>query len=166
MTANNCVFHITNKNNKFYFTRSFNDDRYSQISIGPGAYERESLNNEIKRAIIEEGQFAEANYPLAIKLNFSTLDSFKEIASNITGSQFFFTRNDGIRDLLGFKPVIIYEKYNLSEFPVDNLSFHNIFLENDFAHGLIFKSKRTGTVHIFTMDVNPGYNTLKNSMVK
>ena len=49
------------------------EDGYMKITIPPGAYEVESLNNEIKRNIIDEGQFTETNYPFTIKPNFSTL---------------------------------------------------------------------------------------------
>ena len=40
--------------------------------------------------------------------------------------------------------------------PVDILSFDNIFLETDIAQGLIFQGKRSGVIHNFTMDVDPG----------
>ena len=46
---------------------------------------------------------------------------------------------------------------NLSDYPIDILSFDNIFLECDIAQGMIFKGKRIGIVHNFTMDVDPGY---------
>ena len=39
-----------------------NDD-LTQIDISPGAYEIESLDNEIKRINIEEGHLAEDTYP-------------------------------------------------------------------------------------------------------
>ena len=51
----------------------------------------------------------------------------------------------------------IYEEYNLSPNRVDILSFDRIFLECDIAQGMTFKDKRSGTIHKFTMDVDPGY---------
>ena len=68
-----------------------------------------------------------------------------------------FKPDDTIRDLLGFNKTIIYEKYNLSPNPVDIVSFDNIFIETNIAQGMIFKQKRTGIIHNFTMTVNPGY---------
>ena len=65
--------------------------------------------------------------------------------------------NDKIKDLLGFNPRTIYEEYNLSPNPVDILSFDNLFLECDIAQGMIFKGKRTGLIHNFTMVVDPVY---------
>ena len=48
----NCFFNVTNSKNKFYFLKSITDeDGYIQITIPPGAYEIESLNNEIKRTL-------------------------------------------------------------------------------------------------------------------
>ena len=61
LTGYNGIFNITSINNKFYFMKSISDeDGYIQITIPPGAYEIESLNNEVKRIIIDEGYYTEA----------------------------------------------------------------------------------------------------------
>ena len=160
LTGYNGIFNVTDKNNKFYFMKSISDeDGYIQISIPPGAYEIESLNNEIKRIIIDEGHFTEANYPFTIKPNFSTLGSIIEISPQ--GPIITFMHDDSIRDLLGFNARTLYEEYTLSNNPVDILSFDNIFLECDIAQGMIFKGKRSGIIHNFTMDVNPGYKYIE-----
>ena len=49
-----------------------------------------------------------------------------------------FLSNDSIRDLLGFNATTLYEEYNVLPYPVDILSFDNIFLETDIAQGMIF----------------------------
>ena len=67
-----------------------------------------------------------------------------------------------MRDLLGIKPVVIHDEYNLSDEPVDILTFDNIFIETDIAHAMIFRSNRWGIIHNFTMAVDPGYNYLQN----
>ena len=113
-TGYNEIFNVTDKNNKFYFRKSNNDDDFSKIINSQGAYEIESSNNEIKRIIIEGGQFTEADYPFTIKPNFLTLGSIIEISSN--GSLIALTPNDSIRDLLGFKTKVIHEDYNLSDY--------------------------------------------------
>ena len=64
--------------------------------------------------------------------------------------------DDIIGDLLGFNARTLYE-YTPSNNPVDILSFHKIFIGTDIVERMIVKGKRTGIIHIFTMDVDPGY---------
>ena len=64
--------------------------------------------------------------------------------------------DDGIRDLSGFHAITLYEAYKLSPNPVDFSSFDNIFLECDFAEGLIFEGERSRIIHNLTMAVSPG----------
>ena len=45
LTGYNGIFNITLKNNKFYFLKSITEDDHIIITIPPGAYEIESLNN-------------------------------------------------------------------------------------------------------------------------
>ena len=130
-----------------------------KIAIAPGAYEIESLNNEIKRIINDEGYYNELTYPFKIKPNFSTLGSIIEISTQ--GPVITFVPDDSIRELLGFNKITIFEEYNLSPNPVDILSFDNIFLECDIAQGMIFKGKRSGIIFNYTMDVNPGYKYIE-----
>ena len=156
LTAYNGISNITRKNNKFYFSKSIIDDNHFQsITIPQGSYEIESLNDEIKRIIIDEGYFTLEEYPFSIKPNFSTLGSIIEISNE--ESAISFKPDDSIGDLLGFNKTTIYEKYNLSPNPVDIISFDNIFIETNIAQGMIFKQQRTGMIHNFTMTVNPGY---------
>ena len=66
LTGYNGIFNITNSNNKFYFTTSFSDIEPSFIIIPSGAYELESLKDEVKRFCIIGGHFTESNYPFRI----------------------------------------------------------------------------------------------------
>ena len=156
LSAYNGLFNVTDKNNKFYFTKSItDDDHYIMITIPPGSYEIESLNDEIKRIIINDEHFTEDTYPFVIKPNFSTLGSIIEISNE--ESAISFKASNSIGSLLGFNKRSIYDEYNLSDNPVDILSFDNIFIETNIAQGMIFKGKRSGIIFNFTMDVNPGY---------
>ena len=157
----NGIFNVTNSKNKFYFTNSISDIEPSFIVILPGAYELESLDAEIKRICIKDGHFTQSTYPFKIKPNFSTLGSIIEIDVGI-GRQIDFSPDDSMRDLLGFKRKIIHEEYNLSDYPVDILSFDKIFLECDIAQGMISRGKRSGIIHNFSMDVDPGYKYIEN----
>ena len=67
-----------------------------------------------------------------------------------------FEPDDSMRDLLGLNKTTIYEEHNLSPNPVDILSFDNIFLECNIAQGMNFKGKRSGKIHNFTTNVDPG----------
>ena len=80
LSGYNGSFNVTNSNNKFYFRKTITDKNgFVQITIPPGAYEIESLNDEIKRIIIDEEHYTEANNQFKIKPNFSTLGSIIEI---------------------------------------------------------------------------------------
>ena len=155
LSAYNGIFNITNLNNKFYFKKGFDEGEFTQIALPPGAYEIESLNDEIKRIIIDKGPYSDSNYPFMIKPKFSILGSVIEI--NQTGPIISFVLNVGIGKLLGYEETILYHGYNSSPSPVDILSFDNIFIETDVAQGMIFKGKRTGIIHNWTMTVDPGY---------
>ena len=156
ITGYNGIFNIRNENNKFYFKKTItNEEGFIQITISPAAYEIESLNKEIKRIIIDEGYYTETNYPFTTKPNFSTLGSIIEISPQGPINSFMF--HDSIRDLLGFNARTFYEEYTPFNNPVDILSFDNIFLECNIARGMIFRGKRSGIIHNFTMDVDPGY---------
>ena len=156
LTGYNGIFNVTNENNKFYFTKTISDDDgFIKITIPPGAYEIESLNKEIKRIIINAEHYTLATYLFTIKPNFSTLGSIIDISPQ--GPILSFMFDDSIKDLLGFNTGTLYEEYTPSDHPVDILSCDNIFLECNIAQGMNFKGKRTGIIHNFTMDVDPGY---------
>ena len=156
----NGIFNVTNENNNFYFKKTISDDvGFIKITIPTGAYEIESLKNEIKRIIIDEEHYTETNYPFTIKPNFSTLGSIIEISPQ--GPIISFMFDDSKKDLLGFNARLLYEEYNLSNNPVDILSFDNIFIECNIARGMIFKGKRSGIIHNSTMDVDLGYKFIE-----
>ena len=154
-------FNVTNSNNNFSFRKTSSDkDGLVQITIPPGAYEIESLDDEIKRFIVDKEHYTEANYPFNNKPNFSKLGSIIEISPQ--GPKISFMFDDSIKDLLGFHSITLYEEYNLSTNPVDILSFDNIFLECDIAHGKIFKSRKSKIIHNWTMTVDPVSKYVEN----
>ena len=62
LTGYNGIFKVKNENNKFYLKKTISDDDvFIKITIPPGAYEIETLNNEIRRIIIDEEHYTEAN---------------------------------------------------------------------------------------------------------
>ena len=161
LTGYNGIFNVTNRNNKFYFKKSILEDDFIYIRLPEGAYEIESLDVEIKRILIDKEYYTEANYPIEIKPNFSTLGSIVTINPTPPKPLISFMFDDSVGSLLGFDKTILWEDYNLSPNPVDILSFDNIFIETDIAQGLIFRGKRSGIIHNFTMDVDPGYKYIE-----
>ena len=100
VTGYNGTFNITISINKFYFKKTItNEDGFSKITILPGAYEMESLNNESKRIIIDEVHYSENEYQITIKPNFSTLGPIIQIQPQ--GPIISFMFDDSIRELLG-----------------------------------------------------------------
>ena len=90
--------------------------------------------------------------------------SFMEIVRRLpenVGTQISFVDEDGIRDFFGYESVVIQDKFNSSQDPAD-ISFDITLLQTDIAQRMIFIGKRSGIIHIFTMDIDPGYNYLKN----
>ena len=62
LSAYNGVFNVTNTNKKIFFKKTItDDDGFLQISVPLGVYEIKSLNDEIKRVIIDEEHYTEAN---------------------------------------------------------------------------------------------------------
>ena len=159
LSGYNGILNVTNSNIKFYFKENIVDDEFIQIRIPQGSYEVESLDAEIKRNFIDKEHFTENDYPFERKPNFSTLGSIIELSQ--PGVVIGFVFNDSIGKLLGFGETLLYKKYNLSPNAVDILSFDNIFIHTDFAQGMIFKGKRSGMIHNFTMDVDPGYKFIE-----
>ena len=70
--------------------------------------------------------------------------------------------DDSFRNLLGFHETILYKKDNLSSIPVVTLPFENTYLECDIAKGMIYKQKRSGKTHNWTMTVNLGYKYVES----
>ena len=156
LTLYNGIFNVTKSSNKFYFTKTITDlDDYIQNTSPPGVYEIESLTNGIKRIIIDKGHHIENDYTFTIKPKFGTLGSIIETSPQ--GAMFNFVFIDSIRNLLGLHETILYKECNLSPNHVDILSFDNIFLERNIVQGRLYKSKRSGIIHKFKMDVDPGY---------
>ena len=65
--------------------------------------------------------------------------------------------DDSIGNLLGFRETMLFKSFNLSDYPVDVLSFDNIFPESDIARGMLFRGKRSNIFHNWTMTVDLGY---------
>ena len=109
MTGYNGIINVTNSNNKVFYAKSITDeDGFIQVTIEQSADKTERLKIESKRTIIEESHFTEADYPLTIEPNFSTLGSSIEISRQEPSVSFL--PDDSIRDILGINASPINEK--------------------------------------------------------
>ena len=113
------------------------------------------MNKEIKRIKIAEEYYTETDNPFTIKPSFLTLGRIIEIT--IQGPVNTFVPDNSTRSLLCFFKTTIYEEDNLSPNPVVILSFDNFFLRSDIAQVMVFRGKRSGIIHNFTMDVDLVY---------
>ena len=160
LTGYNGFSNVINSNNRFYFKKTITDEDYFiKITIPPGTYEIERLNNEIRRIVIYEGHYSEANYPFTIKPNFSTLGYIIDISPQ--GPIISFIFDNSIRDFSGFNARTLYEECTPSNNPVDKFSFDNIFPDCNIAEGMIFRGKGSAIYHNFTMNVDPGYKYIE-----
>ena len=118
LTGYNGIFNVINSNKNFYFMKSISD-RYGiiQITIPPGAYEIEALDNEIKRNFNDESHYSKNDYPFKIKPKISNLGSIIEISPQ--GPIISFMFDHSLRNLLGLNAKTLYEDYNLSPNPLD-----------------------------------------------
>ena len=64
------IFNVTDENDNFYFKKTISDNGFIRKTIHRGAYEIEKLNNEIKRVIIDEEHYTQANYRFTNKPEF------------------------------------------------------------------------------------------------
>ena len=70
-------------------------------------------------------------------------------------------KDDTLRDLLGIKPKVGHDEKNISDYPVDILSFDNNLLGTNITQGETFKGKRSGMIHNLTMDVDSGFKYIE-----
>ena len=69
--------------------------------------------------------------------------------------------DNSIRDLLGFNARTLYEEII---YHIILLIFYHLiifFRECDLVHGKFFKHERSGIIHNFTTDVDPGYTHIE-----
>ena len=126
---------------KFDFISVFEGAEYNIFTKTARAYETELLDKEGKWGILEEEYFTEQDYPFKIKPNF--LGSVTKVKPG-RGRKINFVQDDSLRHLSGSKPNAIQDECKVSDYPFEGLSFDNVLLEIDIAHGMIFKGRLSG----------------------
>ena len=107
LTGYNVVFKFTKKF-ELFSAWTFDDNEYKESHVPTGVFELQSLNGDFTRKVIEKN-YAEKDFPFLSKLIFSTLGSIRVTK---LGWQISYVPDYTIGGLLGFQPVLIFEKYN------------------------------------------------------
>ena len=148
----NSIPNITMKNNVF---RYFNGNAWKLITLNVGAYELSSIDNEIKRQMLVNG-----DSPTAITIS-PEVSTSRSIV-NITGNEYKvdFGVENSIGTLLGFNGGILSVGYNLSSQIVDIMPINSILVNIDIIQGSYINGKSSPIIHSFYPNVGPGYKTV------
>ena len=114
----NGIFSATTKKIQILFATSVTDEGdFFQKTTPPEAFELESLTEDGKRNIFEDGYFTEEKYRFLVKPNFSTRASVIEISRQEPSIS--LDQIDSIRHFFSYGPLVTYQQYKYSFKPVD-----------------------------------------------
>ena len=150
---------IEGKNNAF---RYYNGEDWKTIFLSTGSYELDSINNEIKRQLIANGDI---EMGIDITANISTLKSIVNINNpnckvdfgvpNSIGSVLGFEQNDRCTD------AVIGHGYNVSPNIVDIIQVNSILVNIDMIMGSYVNGSSSPTIYSFYPNVAPGYKIVE-----
>src|SRR5277367_2526350 len=130
--AFNSLYNVNTTNNNF---RYFNGTAWKTITISPGAYEVDAINNEIRRQMKTNNDVTTTSgvttYYFNLYPNFSTSKSIIDLTNNY---QVDFTDTgcpNNLRSILGYNSIIISGLYNQSQNIINIQSFNSIFINCD-----------------------------------
>ena len=153
---------IEGKNNAFKY---YNGEAWKIIKLSTGSYELESINNEIKRQIIANG---DSEGSIDISANISTLRSIVNI--NNQNYKVDFGVDNSIGSVLGFETVadrcgdidpVIGHGYNESPKIVDIIHVNSILVNIDIIMGSYVNGSSSPTIYSFYPNVAPGYKIVE-----
>ena len=121
----NSIYNITNENNNFVYSKD-GGKTFIQFKLNPGAYELKEIDSELKKRINIEGA-------ISIQPQLSTGKIILNLGENI---QIDFTRENSIRELLGFNKNIYKAKINhIGENLAKITNITDINIECDLVNG-------------------------------
>ena len=144
------------KNNAF---RYYNGEAWNTIVLNTGSYELESINNEIKRQLIANGDI---EMGIDITANISTLKSIVNI--NNPNCRVDFGVPNSIGSVLGFETLtdlVIDHGYNVSPNIVDIIQVNSILVNIDIIMGSYVNGSSSPTIYSFYPNVAPGYKIVE-----
>lgn len=170
----NSMPNVNSSNNKFYY-KKVNDILNQTIEIPEGAYEVESINEYIKKAVGDPTVDSKIiKLTQKVKLKNSKLklpETFVTIKSNnntlkceiLSSLEIDFTPKDSIGPLLGFKHKKLEpNKLHISDYIVDVNKINMIGVECNIAAGSYRNNKSVHIIHEFFPNVPPGFKIVEN----
>src|SRR5579863_1277109 len=161
---------IEGKNNLFKY---FNGQNWKVISMQTGAYELDSINNEIKRQMKINGDNPDI---ITVSAEVSTLRSIVNIlsvaeaaeavqampAAPAVQAEYKVTFEEGsIASLLGFSNGELNSGYNLSPNIVAIMPVSIILVNIDIIQGSYINGKASSAIYAFYPSVSPGYKIIE-----
>src|SRR5260221_8770773 len=149
----NSIPNITSKNNQFKY---FNGQMWKIITLNTGAYELESINNEIIRQIIVNGDDKKS---ISILPELSTLSCIIDIKN--PDYKVDFKIENSIAKTLGFINETLNSGYNLSPKIVQIIKINSILVNIDIIMGSYVNGSNSPAIYSFYPNVPPGYKIVE-----
>mgnify|MGYP003529801874 FL=1 len=157
----NSFANVTSANNLFKYSVD-GGNTWKLITIETGAYELESINDEIQRLMKANRDWDAVNnaYYISVSANTSTLKSIIDITN--ADYKIDFTISNSLRSILGFDSVILSQGHNVSDSIVNIIDFNSIFVNCDCINGSYVNGISSPVIYSFGPKVSPGYRIVEN----
>lgn len=152
---------VTPANNIFKYSTD-DGNTWKVLQIETGAYEIESLNDEIQNLMRSNGDWDAANndYYISVSANTSTLKSIVDVTN--VSYKIDFTIENSIRTILGFNSSTLSRGHNISDSIVNILDFSSIFVNCDCINGSYVNGISAPVIYSFGPKVSPGYRIVES----
>jgi len=155
----NAIPNIVKDVNDLFEYSSNNGVSWKQIRLGTGSYEINSINDEIQRVMVVNGDYdkTKQSYFITISPDLSNLTSVIEIENEQYKVR--FQPPNSIGPLLGFDNAdsVIGFGYNESPKTVDITKVHTILVNTNIIMGNRIDSLESSDIYSFSPNVPPGY---------
>jgi len=142
---------ITDENNQLKYSTD-SGKQWKTIKLDTGSYELSSINDEIQRQLIENGDYDDVKSPFSVTANLSTLKSIIEITKDE-----FKVDLDTLAPTLGFDLHKKLEKgYHESPKIVDIMKINSILVNVDVISGSYVNGSLSSAIYSFFPNVRPG----------
>src|SRR5882757_2313706 len=129
--------------------------------LDTGSYELSSINNEIQRQMVVNGDYDHANNLFYITLT-ANISELKSII-NITNPTYTidFNVENSLASTLGFGPTVLGFGYHELPSIVDIIKINSIHVNLDLIEGSYVNGSREPTIYSFYPSVSPGYKIIE-----